>query len=117
VRNTALLAGMDRQRLATVIRAKALGAWHELTRHVPLDAFVLFPSATSFVGNAGQANYAAANAFLDHLAAARRDMGLPALAVNSRGRRSRLCGRCGVPRPPRSRCCRWTGPSSSATTP
>src|SRR5262249_61336377 len=84
VLDDALLTGLDRQRLGTVLAGKALGAWHlhELTRHVPLDAFVLFSSATSFLGNVGQANYAAANAFLDHLAAARRAMGLPALAVN-----------------------------------
>src|SRR5262249_24649938 len=84
VLDDALLTGLDRQRLATVTNAKALGAWHlhELTRDLPLDAFGLFSSATSFIGNIGQANYAAANAVLDHLAAARRAMGLPALAVN-----------------------------------
>ncbi|GAB3585983.1 type I polyketide synthase [Amycolatopsis endophytica] len=79
-----VLTDLDRNRMATVVAPKALGAWHlhELTADRPLDAFVLFSSATSMLGNAGQANYAAANAFLDHLAEARRAAGLPALAVN-----------------------------------
>ncbi|SCL17020.1 type I polyketide synthase [Micromonospora inyonensis] len=84
VLDDALLAGMTEQRLQRVLRPKILGAWHlhELTRDLPLEAFVLFSSATSFVGNVGQANYAAANAFLDHFAAALRAEGRPALAVN-----------------------------------
>jgi len=46
-----------------------------------LDYFVLFSSATTAVGNPGQANYVAANAFLESLARSRRAEGLPALAV------------------------------------
>lgn len=78
------LSELDPGRMECVLRPKALGAWllHRKTAHLPLDAFVLFSSASSIFGNPAQGNYAAANAFLDSLAQHRRALGLPGLAVN-----------------------------------
>lgn len=72
------------ERFAGVMSPKALGAWnlHTLTKNQPLDFFVLFSSATSLLGNSGQANHAAANAFLDALASYRRTLGLPSISIN-----------------------------------
>ena len=79
-----LLPHLDAARLRRVMASKADGAWllHQLTTHHELDLFVLFSSATSVLGAPGQANYAAANAFLDGLAHYRRRQGLPALSIN-----------------------------------
>jgi acyl carrier protein len=78
-----LIASLTPDRLDTVLRAKVDGAWnlHELTRELELSAFVVFSSMAGIVGAPGQGNYAAANSFLDGLAAYRRARGLPGLSV------------------------------------
>jgi NADPH:quinone reductase-like Zn-dependent oxidoreductase/short-subunit dehydrogenase/acyl carrier protein len=80
----ATIAAQTDQSLARVLEAKLTSAWslHEATRTRELDRFVLFSSAAALLGTPGQANYAAANAGLDALAAVRRAEGLPALSIN-----------------------------------
>jgi acyl transferase domain-containing protein/acyl carrier protein len=72
------------QRFEEVLAPKVLGAWylHQLTLERAPDLFVLFSSVASLLGNQGQSNYAAANMFLDALAHYRRELGLPAVAIN-----------------------------------
>jgi len=79
-----VLEQLNWQRFETVFAPKVQGSWnlHTQLMDVPLEHFVLFSSAASAFGAAGQGNYAAANAFLDSLAHYRRALGLPALAVN-----------------------------------
>lgn len=78
-----LIRNLDQAQVQRVLAPKALGAQHldALTRELNLDFFVLFSSATTLFGNPGQANYVAANHWLEALARQRLANGLPATAV------------------------------------
>nr|CUW01177.1 Type I polyketide synthase [Streptomyces caniferus] len=78
-----VLTALGDERIDRTLRPKADAAWllHELTQDRKLTAFVLFSSAAGTFGSAGQANYAAANAFLDGLARHRAAQGLPATSL------------------------------------
>nr|MDZ8062915.1 amino acid adenylation domain-containing protein [Nostoc sp. EkiNYC01] len=79
-----ILLQLTPERLHKVMQPKIEGAWnlHTHTLNKPLDFFVLFSSAASLLGSAGQGNYAAANAFLDGLAHYRQSQNLPAISIN-----------------------------------
>ncbi|MEX3556185.1 MAG: SDR family NAD(P)-dependent oxidoreductase, partial [Burkholderia gladioli] len=82
----AYLVDKERDSVDQVLAPKLLGALHLdlATRALPLDCFVLFSSAAALFGNAGQADYASANGFLDAFAAYRQAQGRPgrSLSVN-----------------------------------
>ncbi len=83
VLSDAALGNQSWESFETVLWPKILGAWHlhRATMERDLDMFVLFSSVAGIFGNPGQANHAAANAFLDQLAAHRRALGLPGQAI------------------------------------
>ena len=77
------LTNQSWERFEEVLWPKILGAWHlhRATANRDLDIFILFSSRVGVMGNPGQANHAAANAFLDQLAGHRRALGLPGQAI------------------------------------
>ena len=77
------LANQSWERFESVLWPKVLGAWHlhRRTEERDLDLFVLFSSRVGVMGNPGQANHAAANAFLDQLAGHRRALGLAGQSI------------------------------------
>jgi polyketide synthase 12 len=78
-----VIGSLNPTRIDNVFRPKVDAALvlHELTAERELGAFVLFSSIVGVMGNAGQASYAAANAFLDALSAHRHASGLPAISL------------------------------------
>lgn len=83
VLDDSLIANLDVARLRRVLAPKVLGAWHlhTLTQDLQLDYFILYSSVTTFIGNPGQANYVAANAYLEGLTELRRSRGLAATCI------------------------------------
>ncbi len=75
---------MTRERFERVMTPKIMGAinLHNALGDTPLDFFISFSSISAVIGNAGQANYVAANAFLDGFAHFLRAKGLKATTVN-----------------------------------
>ena len=83
VLSDAMIGNQSWENFETVLGPKVLGAWHlhRATADRDLDMFVLFSSVAGVLGNPGQSNHAAANAFLDQLAAHRRALGLAGQAI------------------------------------
>lgn len=84
VLDDAMLPSQTWQHFERVMSPKIAGTWllHQLSKSYDLDCFVCFSSVSALVGSPGQANYAAANAFMDAFAHYRRSLGLNALSIN-----------------------------------
>jgi acyl transferase domain-containing protein len=84
VLDDAITLQQTRERFDAVLTPKVAGTWnlHHGSLGLQLDFFILFSSAASLLGSAGQPNYAAANQFLDAIAHYRRALKLPATSIN-----------------------------------
>jgi myxalamid-type polyketide synthase MxaD len=82
--NDRTLFQQDADTFSSTWGPKVIGSWllHHLLPKDSLDFFILFSSAASLLGSPGQANYAAANSFMDALTWQRKAQGLPALSIN-----------------------------------
>jgi acyl transferase domain-containing protein/thioesterase domain-containing protein/acyl carrier protein len=83
VLDNGVIESLDAERLERVMRPKVDAAWHlhELSEDLDLSHFIVFSSVAGLIGSAAQANYTAANAFLDALAAKRQALGLPGTSL------------------------------------
>ena len=84
VLDDAFIKDITTERFYKVLAPKVTGTLHlySCTKDLELDFFVGFSSISSLIGNAGQANYVAANSFLDEFAHAARLKGFPAITIN-----------------------------------
>lgn len=84
VLHDALIETLDQSLFRKVMQPKICGALnlHYATLHNKLDFFVCYSSISSFIGNASQCNYAAANSFLDTFCHYRRNLGLAGQSIN-----------------------------------
>ncbi|GLI78240.1 putative secondary metabolism biosynthetic enzyme [Penicillium ochrochloron] len=75
---------MSHSEWTNVLLPKVQGSWnlHQVTKNEPLDFFVSFSSISGLIGQPGQANYAAANTFLDAFVLYRQSLGLPASVID-----------------------------------
>ena len=79
-----MLENMTSSEFTAVLQPKVQGTWnlHNALLSHPLDFFIMLSSISGVIGNPGQANYAAANTFLDSFAAYRRSRGLSGTSVD-----------------------------------
>ena len=73
---------MSHKEWEEAVGCKIQGTWNLHNATQELDFFVLFSSISGTIGNRGQANYAAANTFLDAFVPYRRSLGLPCSAID-----------------------------------
>lgn len=84
VTDDAAIETLTDKQIQSVMKVKALGAWnlHNAFINNSLDFFICYSSVTSMIGNSSQANYAAANAFVDGLMQYRRGLAQKGLSIN-----------------------------------